>query len=132
LTRESTAKNGFEMDPSRPQLVFPPDVEVFELHGSFFFGAAHHLMETIRFVERKPRAVILEMRGVLHMDATGLHALERIAEDCRKRGITLVLSGLHSQPYMLLDSSGKLDEIGASHIVGDLKEAFSSLNSPVS
>jgi SulP family sulfate permease len=107
----------------------PPDVEVYAVQGTFFFGAASKLMETIRTVEKKPRALVLEMKEVLQMDATGLHVLEQIKADCSRLGMRLMLSGIHSQPLFVLQQAGKYKDFGEENLAPDLASALKVLAS---
>lgn len=112
---------GFEAES--PDVVLPPRTEVFEIAGSFFFGAAQRFSEALGEIQRAPRVVILRMRDVFSMDASGLHALEEVHDRFRHRGITLLLSGVRSQPMMVLVKSGALDRIGERNVLGSFKEA---------
>jgi len=102
----------------------PPDVEVFEINGSFCFGAARKFTETLLASQRSPRAVILRMRHVLAMDATGLQALEDVSARLSRRGATLLLSGIHAQPLLVLERSGALERIGPDHLFEDFADAL--------
>jgi SulP family sulfate permease len=64
------------------------------------------------------------MRHVLSIDATALNALRQVAHESRKNGITLLLSGVHSQPVIALERSGLLEEIGADNVFGNVDEAL--------
>ena len=101
----------------------PSEVEVFEINGSFCFGAARTFTETILSSRSKPGVVILRMRHVLAMDATGLNALEDVGGRLRKRGITLLISGIHAQPLDVLVKSGALERIGEEHLFATFAEA---------
>jgi SulP family sulfate permease len=71
-----------------------------------------------------PDVLILRMRDVLAMDATGLDALEDLFEKLRKHGKQLILCGPHSQPLFALTRSGFLDKIGMDNVCGDLDAAL--------
>jgi SulP family sulfate permease len=101
----------------------PPEVEVFEINGSFCFGAARKFTETLLASRGAPRVVILRMRHVLAMDATGLHALEDVAARLKRRGATLLIAGLHAQPLVALERSGALERIGADCLYEDFGDA---------
>ncbi len=101
----------------------PDKVEVFEINGSFCFGAARKFTETLLASQTAPRVVILRMRHVLAMDATGLHALEDVAARLRRRGASLLLSGIHAQPLVVLEQSGAIERIGADHLFASFSEA---------
>jgi SulP family sulfate permease len=112
---------GFEAES--PDVVLPPRTEVFEIAGSFFFGAAQRFSEALSEIQRAPRVVILRMRDVFSMDASGLHALEEVHDRFRHRGITMLLSGVRAQPMMVLVKSGALDRFGERNVLGSFKEA---------
>jgi sulfate permease, SulP family len=114
-------------DKGSRRLAIPRDVEVFSIRGAFFFAAVHKLMEIGRTVTGRPRALILDMEDVLHMDASGLHVLKQIHRQCRSRGIRFVLAGVHSQPRSALDQSGKTAAIGEDNIKPDLRTALAEL-----
>jgi SulP family sulfate permease len=108
-------------------LTVPKDVEVYAINGSFFFGAASKVMEVERSFFKKPKALVLEMTGVLHLDSSGLKVLDQIYSQCQKRGTRLVLVGIHAQPMMAMQMANKYEEFGEDNFKGDLKEAFQEL-----
>jgi SulP family sulfate permease len=111
-----------EPDEGDAQVV-PANVEVFEINGSFCFGAARKFTETLLASQSAPRIVILRMRHVLAMDATGLHALENVSTRLRRRGTSLFLSGVHAQPLMVLERSGAIERIGENHLFENFADA---------
>ena len=78
--------------------VIPPGVMVFRIFGAFFFGAADKLETSLRRTGDLPEVLILRMRDVLALDATGLDALEDLLEKLHKHKKSLILCGPHSQP----------------------------------
>jgi len=102
----------------------PPGIEVFEIHGSFCFGAALKFTETLAALRSRPRVVILRMRHVLAVDATGLHALEDVHRRLRQQGTLLFLSGVHAQPLVAMQRSGTLDRIGLDHCFDQFEAAL--------
>lgn len=101
-----------------------PGVEVYEISGPFFFGAAYKLRETLDEVGRRPRALVLHMPNVNAIDATGLHALDELRRKCQKEKTHLVLSGVHAQPLLAMTQSGMLDKFGVENVTGTLPEAL--------
>ena len=105
----------------------PDGVLVFRVFGAFFFGAADKLETALQRARRDPDVLILRMRKVLAMDATGLNALEDLYDKLQKRGKYLVLSGPHTQPLLVMDKAGFLDRIGrenvCAHIDASLERA---------
>lgn len=104
--------------------VVPRDVEVYEISGPFFFGAAMKFKEAMRQVERTPKVRILRMRGVNAIDATGLNLLREVMEESKKEGTHLIFSGVHAQPLFAFTQFGLLDEIGEDNIFGNIDDAL--------
>lgn len=102
---------------------FPAGVEVFDVQGPLFFGAAQRFEESLKIAGRKPRAVIVRIEDVNHIDATGLHALEQFSAHCRQRGIRFLLAGVQSQPRSALERSGIAAAIGAENMAPTLEAA---------
>ncbi|MCB1071142.1 MAG: sulfate permease [Verrucomicrobia bacterium] len=94
----------------------PEGVEVFEIQGPFFFGAADRFREEMRHLEKPTKVLILRMRHVPVMDATGLNALEDVLMKCRKADTILLLSGVNPQPLEVMTQSGFLQSIGSNRI----------------
>jgi SulP family sulfate permease len=124
LSRE--VENGEESEQV-PEAAPPAGVEVFSIHGAFFFGAVHKLSEVDRIVAKTPRAFILDMTDVLHMDATGLHVLQKLHRDMARRGIQFIIAGIHAQPLMVLASSQPDTPFGKINVKATLQEAFLEL-----
>ncbi len=114
-------REGFETENAG--LVLPPGTEVFEVAGSFFFGAAQRFSEALSEIRQKPRVVILRMRDVFAMDVTGLYALEEVHQRFSRQGVTLLLSGVRVQPMMVLVRSGALERLGEANVLGSFREA---------
>lgn len=102
----------------------PRGVEVYEINGPFFFGAADILKDTLRQMEKPPKVFILRMRRVPAVDATGLHALDEFHSKCKRQGTTLLLSGVHSQPIFALVKYGLIEKIGEDNMYGNIDDAL--------
>jgi SulP family sulfate permease len=102
----------------------PEGVEVFEIYGTFFFGAASKFKDAIGTVERPPRVLILRMREVIAIDATALRALADLHAKTSREGTTLILSGVHAQPLVAMERSGLLARIGADNALGNIDAAL--------
>lgn len=101
----------------------PHGVEVFEVYGALFFGAASKFKDAMHRVEKAPAVLILRLREVLAMDATGLRALEDLLDKTRRDGTTVVLSGVHAQPMNVLERAGLIERIGRENVTGDYAAA---------
>ncbi len=111
-------------DLGQPGTEVPAGVEVFEIYGALFFGAADKFKNTLLSQRRRPKVLILRMRHVLVLDATALHSLEEVYAHVSARGISLVLSGVTAQPLMLMVRSGFLDRIGQPNVHGHIVDAL--------
>ena len=97
---------------------------VFSVFGALMFGAAEKLENVLMHSHQEPRVLILRMHKVLAMDSTALNTLEHLHQKLKARGIRLILSGPHTQPYALMEQSGFLDDLGRENIAGDLDDAL--------
>jgi len=102
----------------------PRDVEVFEINGPFFFGAAEQFKDTLGQIAKKPRVLIIRMRDVPAIDSTGLHALHELARSCKHDGTLLLLADVHAQPMFALVRSDMLVELGEENLFGNLDDAL--------
>jgi len=89
-------------DDASQRARLPPGVEVFQISGPLFFGAANRLDDLLDQFQKPPSVFILRMRLVPIIDASGVHALKTLLERCRRRGIVLVVSGLQPQPRRVI------------------------------
>ena len=126
VTRELADEDGDdEGDPNAVRDRSVPDgVEVFEINGPFFFGAAEQFKDTLNEVARKPKVLIIRMRAVPAIDATGLHVLQELARRYRREGTLLLLSDVHAQPMFALVRSDILPEIGEENLFGNIDDAL--------
>lgn len=108
----------------RPIPVLPPGVEVYELQGAFFFGAADKFRDALSVIRTRPQVLVLRMRGVAAIDSTGLRALEDIVRTSLHEGTTVVISGLQPQPRRTLERNGLLEVIGVANLCLDIDTAI--------
>ena len=104
----------------------PKGVEVYEINGPFFFGAAEKFKDTLSEVSKKPKVLIVRMRNVPAIDSTAMHALRDLVRRTRKDGTLVLLSDVHAQPRIALERSELLAEIGEDHLLGDIDEALAA------
>jgi SulP family sulfate permease len=103
----------------------PKDVEVFEITGPLFFGAAYKFKDAIKFIERTPKVLIIRMRHVPIIDATGIHVLKDVYQETKKRGTKIILSGVTSEQVMEeLKKSRLVFSIGKANIADNFEEAL--------
>lgn len=100
-----------ELEAEAVQLrALPKEIRVYEITGPLFFGAADLINEIT--VKEMTKVLILRMRAVPSIDITALNSLEALYENCKKRGITLVLSHVNEQPMRVMQKSGFKGKIG--------------------
>jgi sulfate permease, SulP family len=102
----------------------PEGVEVYEINGPFFFGAAEKFKATLDQVSRRPRILIVRMRNVPAIDSTAMHALKDLIRRTRHQGTQVLLSDVHSQPLVALQRTDLLEEIGEENLFGDVDAAL--------
>ena len=98
-------------------------VNVYEINGPFFFGAANMFVETLENM-KDCRVLILRMRNVPAMDATGYHALYKIYKRCVASGTQMILSHVQPQPVELLNKYGFTDMLGREHFCKNIDAAL--------
>jgi SulP family sulfate permease len=125
ITRELQGDGDDENDPNAiSNRDVPTGVEVFEIQGPFFFGAADRFKEAIDLIEKPVPVVILRIRHVPAIDATGLHMIREFLHELKKDSTTLILSGVHAQPLFAMERSGLWDEVGEENIFGNIDDAL--------
>ena len=102
----------------------PPYATVFRIHGPFLFGAADKIDELVEQIPNLPPIVILRLRNMTAIDATGLHALEHLADRVHAAGRGLILCGAREQPQRLMKQSEFEQHVGAENICANVTEAL--------
>lgn len=124
ITREFADEEEGEDLQATSRYQVPDGVQVYEINGPFFFGAAEKAQEALLQVGRTPAVLILRMRNVPAIDATGIRALVTVVQRCRHAGTRVVLSGVNAQPRQALGRSEVLAEIGEENLAGSFEEAL--------
>jgi SulP family sulfate permease len=106
----------------------PPGVEVFRISGPFFFGVASDLVETLRRMGQMPRAIILRMREVPLLDASGAEAMKEFVRLARNSGAAVILSGVQPQPAQVLRRAGLGPKSGALRFAPDYESALAMVS----
>lgn len=102
----------------------PPGVEVFEIYGSLFFAAIERFKDCLRRIEKSPRVLIIRMRRVPTVDATGLQVLEDVLIRTQREGGTLLLTGVAEQPLRAMEQSGFLTMLGPENVMENIDLAL--------
>jgi len=102
----------------------PDGVIVYEIFGSFFFGAVEKFKSVFSELESPPKIMIIRMRAVLSMDSSGLRFLEDIIKRCQREKIRLILSGVHMQPTMAMARAGLIEQVGDENFAANIDQAL--------
>ena len=94
------------------ELEIPDEIAVYQIYGSLFFGAAEKLKMAIQRISHKPKALVLRMRHLINIDATGLMALHDILDRADQNKTTVILSGVRPELYKALERGGITQRIG--------------------
>lgn len=123
LTKESDELNSAE--EAKIIAGIPAAVEVFEITGPLFFGAAYKFKDAIKFIEKKPKVLIIRMRQVPIIDATGIKTIEEVYKDTKHRGTRLILSEVHSKQVLdELQNARLLFAIGKANVTESFAAAL--------
>ena len=102
----------------------PEYVSIYRIHGPFLFGAADKIDDLIRLIPELPPVLILRLRNMTAIDATGIRALEHLADRVRASGRGLILCGAPAQPERLLQRAEFKDHVGRENICDNVAEAL--------
>lgn len=103
----------------------PKQVEVFEITGPLFFGAAYKFKDAMRFIEKPPKILIIRMRKVPIIDATGIKTLQEVHKESRHKGTKIILSEVHSaQVLQELKDARLLFTIGKANVTETFPDAI--------
>ena len=121
---KETLVGGIKAGGIEERLDIPQGVLVYEIEGPLFFGTVRKFELATERAQTDCKAIILRMRNTIYLDAGGLKALEQCKAACDRKGITIILSGIHTQPYMLCEKTGMADKLGRENIFDNIKSAL--------
>jgi SulP family sulfate permease len=98
---------------------------IFRIHGPFLFGATDKISAVTENLHKLPPVVILRLRNMTALDATGLFALEEVAKQLHASKRTLILCGAREQPAQLIHQAEFAEVIGEENICDNVQEALS-------
>lgn len=102
----------------------PEGVEIYEINGAFFFGAAETFKDTLGQVSKKPKVLIIRMRNVSLLDGTALRALRDTVRRSKTDRTLVLISEIHAQPLAALERSTLMEELGEDAIFMNLDDAI--------
>ena len=123
-TGNSTIVTGIKGDGSTETIDLPKDVMVYEIEGSLFFGTVRKFEYALERAGSDCKAIIFRMRNLIYLDAGGIQALEQAKAACDRKGITIILSGIHTQPFLLCEKTGMTEKLGKENICANINAAL--------
>jgi SulP family sulfate permease len=106
----------------------PSYAAVFRVHGPFLFGTTDKFDEILRGMNDLPPVVILRLRNMTAIDATGLGAIRDLADEVQSTGRTLLLCGAREQPSQLMHQAEFERHVGKENIVASISDAIRRSN----
>ncbi|MBE5936727.1 MAG: STAS domain-containing protein [Lachnospiraceae bacterium] len=100
----------------------PKNVRVFEINGPMFFAASDKFFDVI--TDTSEDVLIIRMRSVPAIDATGVQTLETILEKCDKHNITVIFSHVNEQPMTIMHKAGFVDRVGKDNFCEHIDAAL--------
>lgn len=106
------------------KLKLPPNTEVYEINGPFFFGAANKFDEALRRVSNRPQVRIIRMYKVPFIDSTGLNNLKSLCLKSKNEKIKVMLTEVNEQPLLAMEKSGLIQLLGTENIFTNIADAI--------
>jgi SulP family sulfate permease len=104
--------------------IIPAYVAVFRIHGPFLFGATEKLEKVAHQLPKLPPVIILRMRNMTAIDATGLQALEQFADRMHSSARCVILCGAPEQPARLMRQAEFEERVGTENICANISQAL--------
>jgi SulP family sulfate permease len=104
--------------------IVPPYVSLLRIHGPFLFGTTEKLVDATANIEAFEPVVILRLRNMTAIDATGIHAIQTFAKRLRASGRELILCGAMEQPSKLLRGTRFVERLGEENIMPNVQAAL--------
>jgi SulP family sulfate permease len=125
LSKDIGESEAPEKNDSIDNFSVPREVEIFEITGPLFFGAAYKFKDAIKVIEKTPKVLIIRMPNVPIVDATGIKTLTEVYKESKRKGTKLILSEVNSEQVMQeLKKARLLFAIGKSNVKKTLGEAI--------
>jgi SulP family sulfate permease len=110
-------------------LELPKNVLLYEINGPLFFGAARQFQETISNTHLQPKVIIIRMRYVPLIDATGYQSLKEIIKTYRAKGIKVILSGINEETKKDFEKNEMFSVLNEEYIFKNINEALEKAKS---
>jgi SulP family sulfate permease len=102
----------------------PKEVLLYEINGPLFFGASQKFQEVITDLKQQPKILILRMRNVPFIDATGINRLKEICQQLNRKGTTIIISGANHDVKIELLKADLYNKLGKHNIQDNIGKAI--------
>jgi len=102
----------------------PEYIAVYRIHGPFLFGVTDKIAEITEDIASLPPIVIIRLRNMTAIDATGIAALEELAAQLQAGGRTMLVCGARPQPAALMQEAGFERHVGGENICENINQAL--------
>jgi SulP family sulfate permease len=114
---------GYDLVEDRYEV--PKGISIFEITGPLFFGAAYKFKDAMKYVDQHSKVLIIRMRHVPLIDATGIQTLQEVSKELKKHATKLILSEVNSKQVLKeLKDSRLLFAIGKGNVFETLEQAL--------
>jgi SulP family sulfate permease len=115
---------GIDASGNTTEYTIPENVLVYDIEGPLFLGTVRKFEMAVERAAISCKALVLNMESTIYLDAGGIRALEQCKAACDRKGIKIILSGIHTQPYILFEKTEMVNKIGRENIFGEIQEAI--------
>ena len=112
VTHETLSEDRVHVLHGKP---IPQDVTIFRIHGPFMFGSTDKIARIVEDLDALPRIVIIRLRNMTAIDATGLRALEELTDRIRVSGRVAIFCGAREQPRAAMEQAGLPEHVGRAN-----------------
>ncbi len=119
---EDDADHSLHLNP------LPEDTVMYRIHGPFLFGATEKLQMIYDEMASLPSVVVLRLRNMNAIDATGIHEIENLAKALKRTGRTMIVCGMRDQPKRMFENAEFHEIVGEANICESLKAAVARAN----
>jgi SulP family sulfate permease len=133
MMQASSVKQAASSADNTDEVLMPDDiptgVDVFEINGPLFFGAAYKFKDAMKVLEKPARVLIIRMRNVPVIDATGIRVLREVNKEMKRQGTKLIISEVANEQVMgELKKARLLFQIGKGNIKDTFENALKRAN----
>ena len=122
--KRNTIVSGITGNGTEEQINVPAGAVVYEIEGPLFFATVRKFELAVERAGAEFDVLVILMRNTIYLDAGGVQALEQCKAACDRRGVKIVISGIHTQPYILFEKTGMADKIGRENIFDNIESAM--------